>query len=208
MPTASNSLNISSTGIQTFNGTAFSSASPASSTDNSWVTWSGTGANALLSRGTPLTDSSGRTTNTVQPLFVVNRTSSASNVTGDGTTYTIIFTATRMNVGSSYDTGTGIFTAPITGKYLFTFSFGLTATIANTAAYAQLVTTGRTFEFQRRNVGALFTAGGWLDFQGSVVTSMTASDTAYVTITSSGSTLSSAVTGFQLGTTFTGTLIC
>ncbi|SRR5216684_5675389 len=43
-----------------------------------------------------------------------------TNATGDGTTVVpIVLNSTAFNVGSNFSTGTGIFTAPVTGKYLF-----------------------------------------------------------------------------------------
>ncbi len=45
-----------------------------------------------------------------------------SNVTGDGTRYTIILNTTDLNVGSAYDTTTGLFTAPVDGLYSFAYT--------------------------------------------------------------------------------------
>lgn len=58
------------------------------------------------------------------PVFLARLTSTQSNVTGDGTDYTpIIFNTADGNVGTAYDTTTGLFTAPTTQIYVF--SFGL-----------------------------------------------------------------------------------
>lgn len=55
-------------------------------------------------------------------IFSAYLNTSIPNATGDGTAVDpIIFDTTTINVGSAYNTATGIFTAPVTGTYLFTF---------------------------------------------------------------------------------------
>lgn len=55
------------------------------------------------------------------PVFIARKTATASDVTGDGTNYTIIFDTADSNVGAAYDTATGVFTAPDTDDYTFMF---------------------------------------------------------------------------------------
>ncbi len=62
-------------------------------------------------------DSAGRNTYPKQPCFLAS--AGVSNVTGDGTNYTVIFDNEQFDVASNYNPTTGIFTAPIAGKYLF-----------------------------------------------------------------------------------------
>lgn len=40
-------------------------------------------------------------------------------MTGDGTGYKIVFDTAYFNVGTNYGTGTGNYTAPVTGSYCF-----------------------------------------------------------------------------------------
>ena len=85
-------------------------------------------------------DSSGRILTPARPLFSAYRDSSGV----EGLTGTIVFNATRSNVGSHYNASTGKFTAPVTGNYQFNFvgmgsenSSGA-ALAASTAVYATL----------------------------------------------------------------------
>ena len=43
-----------------------------------------------------------------------------TDVTGDGSDYSIIYETESYDVGSNYNAATGRFTAPVTGKYFFT----------------------------------------------------------------------------------------
>lgn len=54
-----------------------------------------------------------------QCSFMAYLSSTATNVTGDGTNYTILYDTELWDIGSNYNPATGIFTAPYTGLYLF-----------------------------------------------------------------------------------------
>lgn len=60
-------------------------------------------------------DSAGRWSAPQQPAFYAYQGSVGSSTTAG----TIIFTSTRINVGSCYNTSTGRFTAPVAGNYMF-----------------------------------------------------------------------------------------
>src|SRR5271157_5574103 len=61
-----------------------------------------------------------------QTTFAAYPSTAQSNVTGDGTVYTVIFDTATVNEGSNYNTSTGIFTAPVAGNYLFNTTVELT----------------------------------------------------------------------------------
>lgn len=71
-------------------------------------------------------DASGRVTMASQPAFAVQKGN--NNVPATGTP--IIFATTVFDTGSNYNTATGVFTAPVAGKYLFNFS-GITHSVTN-----------------------------------------------------------------------------
>jgi hypothetical protein len=55
----------------------------------------------------------------IRPLFSAYVSSTISNVTGDGTAYTIIFDTEITDRDGNYNNANGIFTAPVDGNYLF-----------------------------------------------------------------------------------------
>lgn len=74
----------------------------------------------IISGGTTglTVDSSGRVIQPAKPSFHAYRDSSGV----EGLTGTIVFNATKHNIGSHFDTSTGKFTAPVAGVYQFNFS--------------------------------------------------------------------------------------
>ena len=62
-------------------------------------------------------DSTGAVSMTSQPCMSAMVTATTTNVTGAGTSYTLVFGTERFDQNSDFD-GTSTFTAPTTGKYL------------------------------------------------------------------------------------------
>jgi C1q domain-containing protein len=124
--TPTNAINVSSSGAVSFNGTAFTggtlsianggSNATSFTQSNGIVAYNGTN---LVNYAGPQLSSGGVMTNSTQPAFVAYCSANKSNVTGDGTQYIVVFDTTLKNVGASYNTSTGVFTAPVTGTYQF-----------------------------------------------------------------------------------------
>lgn len=53
------------------------------------------------------------------------------DVTGDGTFYDIIFNTEAYDLGSAYNTATGVFTAPVAGVYIFQLTLSVTVPAAS-----------------------------------------------------------------------------
>lgn len=133
-----------------------------------------------------------------------------SNVTGAGAAYTVLYPTEIFDVGNNYSSPN--FTAPVTGKYQFSFICrvsGLTAS-AN-AIYLSLTTSNRGYtvmELQAANVRT--TGDNGITLSGSVLADMDAMDTAAVTVQvngMAGNTASIAVAAIN-NNRFMGFLAC
>jgi hypothetical protein len=160
-------------------------------------------------------DASGSVTMPNTSCFFAYLNATVNNVTGDNTGYTIIFNATLFDQASNFNTGTGTFTAPVTGRYLLVATCNNTGiTSAHTSGSLQIQTnSGGVFTSYRGsllNVGAVNT-GGTCQVMTSVVCDMSANDTATVIFSVGGSTKTVNAFG-SAGTTastfFCGQLLC
>jgi hypothetical protein len=140
-------------------------------------------------------------------LFQAYLSATATNVSGDGTVYTIAFNSTAWNVGSCFNTGTYTFTAPTTGKYLFTgTTWSTDFTVAHTQAYQLLVTTGGNYNLY--SVNPYVVAGnGTLQLSWSATVSMSSGNTATLSYGAVGGTKIVDIAGTQGATTFSGSYI-
>jgi hypothetical protein len=76
------------------------------------------------------------------PRFSASLSANASNVTGNGTSYTVIFDNELYDNGSDYNASTGVFTAPYTAVYRFNASVQLTGLSGATSVQARFLADG------------------------------------------------------------------
>lgn len=130
------------------------------------------------------------------PAFSAIVNGVVANQTGDGTAYTIIFGTEIFDQGGDYANGTGIFTAPQTGRYRFSGSVGLEGLLSgHTSGSIKLVTSNRTYFLWAGSPWSCANAAAQFQTPFSVLADMDAADTASVVVTVAGSTKVVDVTG-------------
>jgi hypothetical protein len=147
--------------------------------------------------------------NQVGFLAYVNA-SGISNVTGDGTAYTVVFNAEVHDIGADFNTSTGVHTAPKEGYYDYSGAVKLSAVGSATEVLVELVTTNRTYELYRQAGGAVDVSTvltiPWSVTNAKMETSETAS--VRVTVTGEGGDTSDILgSGTDMLTWFAGRLV-
>jgi len=117
-----------------------------------------------------------------QPAFLVYPNARITDVTGDGTAYTAVYNTEVFDQGGDF--ASNVFTAPIGGKYQFNVNVSLLGIVSgHTTCTITLVTSNRSIRTHfKANVYSQTGAGDQNNFNGSVLTDLDASDTAYVSI--------------------------
>jgi len=92
---------------------------------------------SLVSSSTATLNASNYLNNTSQPCFGASIYTAMTNGTGDGTQLIVLFNHVYFNQSSSYNGATGLFTAPVSGNYLFTANVTLSG-LTSSHTYANL----------------------------------------------------------------------
>jgi hypothetical protein len=128
-------------------------------------------------------NASGIVTMPAQPAFLATA-NTQTDVTGDGTTYTVLFANEIFDQGSNFASNT--FTAPVTGRYFLSARisfYGLL--IGHTFQLFSIITSNRSYRTLNSLATNSFTENG---MQVSVLADMDAGDTATVQLEIAGST--------------------
>lgn len=135
-----------------------------------------------------------------------------ANVTGDATAYTVVFNNAPYNDGVNFNVASGVYTAPATGTYFFSFSvelIGLTAASSQNG-FALLNKTTQPQYYAMGDSKNASTTGGTYSFQGSTITRLTSGDTVslQVSVANTAKNVSvNGITGGNLTSFFTGFLL-
>lgn len=132
-----------------------------------------------------------------------------NNVTGDSTSYTVVYTSASVNQGSPLVTGTGIATMPVAGLYLIGGTISLSGLLTNTsnAVILNFVVNGSTsyqpvFQYSKNATSGLYAVNGLIFYKAS------ANDTVKMTVQALGQGAGTvSVTGAAQNTWFYGVLI-
>jgi len=154
----------------------------------------------------------GEITYPLQPAFAAYPSAQIDNVTGDGTLYKIIYNTELFDQNGDFNTGTSEFTAPVTGRYFFSYVGsvgGLTA--AHTLGVGQLVTSDHTYTATYMNYASTAGAGasnGIYIASSSWIVPMDAGDIAYTNIGVFNGTKVVDIYAGDVNACFTGYLVC
>jgi len=124
------------------------------------------------------TDTNNQVLMPAQPAFLATHGATTGSVTGDGTNYNVIFANEIFDQNSDYNNATGIFTAPVTGRYLLNGAVCYSNLgAAHTSGSTYIYTSNRTYYSSIMNAYAVST-GGLLGFTSGCTADMDAADSA------------------------------
>lgn len=168
----------------TFDSTNTNPISGSGSTLNlSGVSYTNTGFASNATTVTGRVFDCGRCVTPNQPSFMAYVNGAKTNVTGDGTAYTVVFDTERYDIGGNFNTTTGVFTAPYTGKYLLTATIQPEQIDATQTDYIfNMQTSNNTYNLLRSQQGVIRISASYTAINGAVMADMDAGDTAQVTI--------------------------
>jgi len=206
MAGAANSINEGTTGICGFTGTAFTGTAVTQyntlvggATSSTLVNISpGTAGQVLTSNGASANPSYQGFSPVVFSAYL---SSSQVNATGDGTIFTPIYNTVLSNIGSAYNNSTGVFTAPATGVYMFSYITCYENSGVSTAFITAFVSGApENYNFRSDQSSAANVFGGVLISNGTAIVPLTSGDTMQMSVAAYGSTKTVSIAGGTLST--------
>lgn len=133
----------------------------------------------------------------LQPAFLGLIPSDVTNATGDGTNYNLVPSTEVFDQNGDYNAGTGVFTAPVTGRYYIGCSCHTSNFAAgHTSEYLNLPTSNRQYEvYAQSPLANVAVVDGSMRISGNFLADMDAADTAFVTVVVFGSTKTVTIDG-------------
>jgi len=182
--------------------------------DGSGDTFNIATGSAITSSDPFIIDANGHLRLQDQPCFAAKTSSDKTNVTGDGTAYTVIWDTSIFDNNSDFNTGTGTFTAPVTGKYYLIAKGTINCPVGGgDTMEVKIVTSNRTYTGSagplQNQVANYIGGNNWISHTFGVLADMDATDTATVTVTDAGGAKTDDFEGgSNVRSGFYGVLIC
>ena len=169
---------------------------------------------ALGTTDTWVMTSAGERTLPLTSAFEARMTSDDNNVSGDNTVFTVIYDVEDFDQNADMNIGTGIFTAPITGRYLLCWGYCMYIdATGGDVERCDLVTSNRTYNGlwrpTKNRVANLDGENGYMSYSQSAICDMDAADTAYLRwISGNNAKADDIIADNSTSTNFSGVLIC